>query len=661
MEMEGGEKTRIFVGGLGESVTSDDLRKVFASYGGIEALDIIRTKGRSFAYLDFSPSSDKSLPKLFSTYNGCVWKGARLRLEKAKEDYLTSLKREWAEDVQVEVDKSTNAIDGDKNTNFGEKLRKCPELEKKQLHFFFPKLGKVKSLPFSGTGKHKYSFKRVEVPSLPMYFCDCEEHSGIPQSAEERRNSELDVHSGVLNEEELNIMDSVMDKLFARESLKKNVLSGNELIDQGEHSVKMNGAQRLDDNEVYSSAEDDNLILNVVMRAANRVGSSDSQKQETFLDNQKARFNKKRHSKDDPTHNEHKIQKRRTLPANKERKSLHKEIDGDQYTCAIPGGKSNLLTQTNGSLKLLNTSPTEKRISSLHEKADKFGSTVLEEEENLQNHSSGSKEIMEAQPVEHQSGVKSSTNLSWSENHSVSDGGKSAFSVSHLLPGNSSLNEKQLISDDILYSTEKQILERNEKPQLQSENREVEDLGQTGKLVAVKGLADTQTSQPSAEWNKSGRGAAWCNKKSWTQLIGESKSSSFSITQLVPAITFTKQEPKTLGNMGAVNSNGSTASNLANEDTNEHARKGSIAPAVVKEGDDVTSTLVKDQRVPAHENKASASKVGKPHNFVPKQTSAVDVSIGETCLFMRSDASLKEWAKAKAAISGSRKRRGNNK
>ena len=70
MEGEGAltrEKTRIYVGGLGGAVTEDDLRKTFSALGEVVSVDVVRTKDRSFAYLDFLPSSDKSLPKLFST------------------------------------------------------------------------------------------------------------------------------------------------------------------------------------------------------------------------------------------------------------------------------------------------------------------------------------------------------------------------------------------------------------------------------------------------------------------------------------------------------------------------------------------------------------------------------------------------------------------
>ncbi|XLR43413.1 hypothetical protein HN51_027457 [Arachis hypogaea] len=101
MKGQHNKAVRIFVGGLGESVTKQDLHSLFSSFGNVEAVETIRTKGRSFAYLDFlpSPTDDKSLSRLFSKYNGCVWKGGKLKLEKAKEYYLVRLKREWDEDA----------------------------------------------------------------------------------------------------------------------------------------------------------------------------------------------------------------------------------------------------------------------------------------------------------------------------------------------------------------------------------------------------------------------------------------------------------------------------------------------------------------------------------------------------------------------------------
>lgn len=66
---DGGGKMwiRIHVGGLGGTVTEVDLRRMFSGGGTVEGVDIVRTKGRSFAYVDFLPSDDKSLSKLFTT------------------------------------------------------------------------------------------------------------------------------------------------------------------------------------------------------------------------------------------------------------------------------------------------------------------------------------------------------------------------------------------------------------------------------------------------------------------------------------------------------------------------------------------------------------------------------------------------------------------
>ena len=63
----GGGGVRLHVGGLGESVGRDDLLKIFSPMGSVEAVEFVKTKGRSFAYIDFSPASENSLTKLFST------------------------------------------------------------------------------------------------------------------------------------------------------------------------------------------------------------------------------------------------------------------------------------------------------------------------------------------------------------------------------------------------------------------------------------------------------------------------------------------------------------------------------------------------------------------------------------------------------------------
>lgn len=119
----------------------------------------------------------------------------------------------------------------------------------------------AKGVPFGGTGKHKYSFQRIDVPStLPVHCCDCEEHSGsVPRLG--RSNSPLnDAENGVVNEEELNIMNSVMSKLFGREEsteLENDLdTNKNSYMDEFDNNLLNNG-------EVDQSMDDD-LVINIM-------------------------------------------------------------------------------------------------------------------------------------------------------------------------------------------------------------------------------------------------------------------------------------------------------------------------------------------------------------------------------------------------------------
>lgn len=75
-------------------------------------------------------------------YNGCAWKGGRLRLEKAKEHYLARFNREWAEDSQLASTAPTESDVPDKVTVSLEKSKKVVD-SAKNLHIFFPRLRKV--------------------------------------------------------------------------------------------------------------------------------------------------------------------------------------------------------------------------------------------------------------------------------------------------------------------------------------------------------------------------------------------------------------------------------------------------------------------------------------------------------------------------------------
>lgn len=81
---------------------------------------------------------------LIVQYNGCAWKGGRLRLEKAKEHYLARLRREWEEDAQLASKPPSDVGDADKIMTSSEKPKKDKNLETRQLRLFFPRLRKVR-------------------------------------------------------------------------------------------------------------------------------------------------------------------------------------------------------------------------------------------------------------------------------------------------------------------------------------------------------------------------------------------------------------------------------------------------------------------------------------------------------------------------------------
>ena len=91
--------------------------------------------------LDFIAYTDP----LYATtqYNGCVWKGGRLKLEKAKEHYLVRLKREWAEQAELASRAPDNGFDANEDIASSNKPKKDLNSETKQLRVYFPSLRKV--------------------------------------------------------------------------------------------------------------------------------------------------------------------------------------------------------------------------------------------------------------------------------------------------------------------------------------------------------------------------------------------------------------------------------------------------------------------------------------------------------------------------------------
>ncbi|KAI6680998.1 hypothetical protein NL676_034879 [Syzygium grande] len=518
--------TRVYVGGVGESVGEEDLRKIFGALGTIGAVEIVRTKGRGFAYIDFVPATHNSLNKLFSKYNGCVWKGGRLRLEKAKEHYLIRLKREWEEDAEQNIAPS-DALDAEKDPAAPVKAKKFLDKEK-HLHIFFPRLKKVKSLPLRGSGKHKYSFQRVEVPPLPKHFCDCEEHSDLSHSLKVEKTHELDSQGdGGINAEELDMMNSVMKKLFQREADSIPTHSGNELIEDEKISSAGFLEPQLEEDMVDHDEDDDNLMINMVTG----VGDGKPQLEEEMVDD----------DEDDDD-----------LVINMVT-GVRDGITGGHIGNFSANQEKSHKRQTSGDGLARNRLPIQKRDSALPNKENmslshghgvgkESFSSPKKQHDSLPVDSEVSRKNQKPQPVVSESRTQNlkkhplwSQKSSWKE--LLGERNEFAYSVSHVLPGGDTLGDEQQLSDNsnVLNSVD----HKNQHGDGQHEHSE-------DKITESTELED-KTESESAMQNKSsaktGRGSSWLHKSSWTQLVTDNKSKSFSISLIKPALNSEHELP----------------------------------------------------------------------------------------------------------------------
>ncbi|CAM6032563.1 unnamed protein product [Sphagnum compactum] len=244
-EEVGEVKLRLFVGGLGPSVSISDLEQRFAPLGSVHRIEMIPSKAgvdsaavagahRGFAYVEFEASSQASLRKLFSAYNGCKWKGGSLRVEKAKEHYMDRLRREWAA-AQAKETSNEDYLSAVSNTLGGDAMNKQSNLSTTNLSFMqseplkiaMASSKKVKLIPAKGSGKHKRSFQYF--PSLPLNDLSREiplqspsklskldqsedEHAniGIAIEAAEERKRQLKLLSKLFPDDEPN--DALIDK-----------------------------------------------------------------------------------------------------------------------------------------------------------------------------------------------------------------------------------------------------------------------------------------------------------------------------------------------------------------------------------------------------------------------------------------------------------------
>lgn len=127
----------------------------------------------------------------------------------------------------------------------------------------------VKSLPISGTGTHKYDFPHVEVPPLPVHFCDCEEHNASAPTGNSKdiKTGDLDAENDGMDENEIKMMNAVMNKLFERQDASQANCNGTMAVKDKDNSTMLIDNQPLEDNKVDS--DEDNLVLNVMASDSN--------------------------------------------------------------------------------------------------------------------------------------------------------------------------------------------------------------------------------------------------------------------------------------------------------------------------------------------------------------------------------------------------------
>ncbi|OVA07693.1 RNA recognition motif domain [Macleaya cordata] len=626
VEGEGAMLTRIFVGGLGGSVTAEDLEKTFSSLGSIRGVEIVRTNGRSFAYMDFQPSSSKALSKLFSTYNGCIWKGGRLRLEKAKEHYLVRLRREWEEDAEL----ASNALKvkddpvAEENIDHSEKLKSLTE-EKMQLRIFFPGLRKIKSLPYRGSGKHKYSFQRIEVPSLPIHFCDCEEHCGPIEIAKREHVNALETETGAADEEELNMMRSVMEKILKRENNSETGSNGAKIATEGDDFNKPNDDIQLDENEAAGlETGGDDLVINMVNGENGRLRLMESEGQGTITTDRDSKFSKRRFSDDAIATNNFKAQKRKNTelfyssdPTSNKKAHLHlgEENNQDEFTPTKPKNKGcseNLsveskgvakhqppeqkasIQQSSGGLSWLQKSSWKKMVGETA--GNSFSISHILPETAPKKSSPKSNDLATANLT----GSKKQKKVKFAINKSTGDGSKDLGLGKEVRPQDEVTRETcstMVPSKTTSHDSEgpKEAKPTDQETNIhQSTSKSTEDglkdleHGKEGSPQEKVTAASCSTIMPSKNTSEESEdpkeskpteqkmnthqptgGHSWIQKSAWRDLVGETNNSSFSISHILPGINSITKKVQETNNSDTANSSGSTQKNLAKSLRNE--------------------------------------------------------------------------------------------
>jgi hypothetical protein len=300
-------------------------------------------------------------------------------------------------------------------------------------------------------------------------------------------------------------------------------------------------------------------------------------------------------------------------------------------------------------------SPNKKRKSVLNQGSVDNGSlsATPKGKGKMKTQSDEPARLLGGQLAEQESDIQqSATIVSWSQKSSwkqlVHDQGDTSFSMSHILADIAYSEEEQpKLDGSCVPDVPDSIISKDDNLVSHGDHLESQ-LGETIKEEVVE-------TQPTK--TKSGRGASWLQKSSWTQLVGENKNSSFSIGQVLPGISYEKQVITEPNSGDIVGSTDSKHNDLCKHDDGNSTEYGPITMEIGKDRNVIRSTPEKNQRTVVGSNEAPGPMFEKRNDSATKLISAGS----GTCSFMRSATSLKEWAKTKAALSGSRKRKSGEK
>ncbi|XP_010525603.1 PREDICTED: uncharacterized protein LOC104803376 [Tarenaya hassleriana] len=690
MEQNGG--VRIHVGGLGESVNRDDLLKIFSPMGSVEAVDFVRTKGRSFAYIDFSPSSDNSLTKLFSMYNGCVWKGGKLRLEKAKEHYLAKLRREWEKC-------------SDDNTSC---LPQPPPLtsdtsDDSHLKIFFPRLRKMKSVPLTGTGKHKYSFQRVQIPSLPKYFCDCEEHA-TSHTLQGNRCHDVESHHAGINEEELNIMNTVMNRLF-----------------QANGEWETGGFVENKKDSDIEEDDQDNLVINVVSSVNSILTLSTNRDLETVSRKRKSIHKETQETREGYIQGKkrncgHPSKLKQYMPQIPENSGPSK-MDADNSLVGSSRQVSDV-NRSNSSVSRPQKSSWKALIASANNSSFSVSSVCSDSAISKEGHHTSSNSDFVNLPTEETLNLKEA-GASEMEGSAAKSIVKKQKSKSKMPRKSASANRTERIESTpvVLANVESELAEVESSVRYSVIDTLFQDLsdketivGMDSNPVAFSRLTSIKDDQFVPEksdaekemckenqnltvkenvancldegkgnleaFNITARGSFWRQKSSWTQLVSE-KNSSFSITQIFPDLNSKDHEPREVNHEDDEEYDSTKRESATSQSKCKPNQDGFRAIAVTKDtssdgvqpnqgSDETKKLLIGATRASSRIGEDGSRVVGiDEDSVIQKSPDALETVVakepgsiksplageeGGTCLFMRSGASLKAWADAKKKV-----------